>query len=178
MPDEITAANKRLIDRFYKEVYGEWNLALVDEVVSPQFISHDWPEGTPTGPRGFHAFYTAIRAALPDARYEVDDLIAEGDKVVVRWRLLGTHEGDFRGIAATGRPIVLDGIAIYRLEEGKLIERWVVTDLHRVLEEIAAPAPRAVATAASRSDHLPKNVPRDVATPRAGSSRAASGSPR
>jgi predicted ester cyclase len=61
--------------------------------------------------------------------------------VVVRWRLLGTHEGDFRGIAPTGRAIELKGIAIYRLEGGNLMERWVVTDLHGLLEEIRASSP-------------------------------------
>ena len=136
MSDDIAAANKRLVRRFYKEVYGDWNMALVPEVVSPRFISHDWPEGGPTGPQGFELFYSAIRAALPDARYEVDDLIAEGDKVVVRWRLLGTHLGDFRGIAPSGQKIELKGIAIYRVNNGKLMERWVVTDLYGVLEEM------------------------------------------
>jgi predicted ester cyclase len=137
MSDDIAAANKRLVRRFYKEVYGDWNMSLVDEVVSPRFTSHDWPEGSPTGPQGFAAFYSAIRTALPDARYEVDDMIAEGDKVVVRWRLLGTHQGDFRGIAPTGRAIALKGIAIYRVDGGMLMERWVVTDLHGLLEEIS-----------------------------------------
>ncbi|MFL5616729.1 MAG: ester cyclase [Gemmatimonadaceae bacterium] len=134
MPNDVAAANKQLVRRFYKEVYGDWNMSLVEEVVSPRFTSHDWPEGTPRGPEGFRMFYSAIRTALPDARYEVDDLISEGDKVVVRWRLLGTHEGDFRGIAPTGRAIVLKGIAIYRVEGGRLMERWVVTDLHAALE--------------------------------------------
>jgi len=141
MSDEIIAANKELVGRFYKEVYGDWNMALVDEVVSPQFTSHDWPKGSPTGPQGFRSFYSAIRSAVPDARYEVDDLIAEGDRVVVRWRLLGTHKGDFRGIAPTGRPIALKGIAIYRVDEGKLMERWVVTDLYGLLEEIRGASP-------------------------------------
>ena len=136
MSVEIAAANKQLVRRFYKEVYGDWNMTMVDEVVSPRFTSHDWPEGSPTGRKGFDLFYSAIRTALPDARYEVDDLIAEGDKVVVRWRLLGTHEGEFRGIAPSGQKIALKGIAIYRVDGGKLVERWVVTDLYGVLEEL------------------------------------------
>jgi predicted ester cyclase len=74
-----------------------------------------------------------MRSAVPDARYEVDDLIAECDKVVVRWRLLGTHTGAFNGIAPTGWPITLKGIAVYRLEGGKLMERWVVSDLYGLL---------------------------------------------
>ena len=141
MTDEIVAANKELVRRFYKEVYGDWNMALVNDVVSPQFTSHDWPKNSPRGPQGFTNFYSAIRSAVPDARYEVDDLIAESDKVVVRWRLLGTHKGDFRGIAPTGQSIVLKGIAIYRVENGKLMERWVVTDLHGLLEEMRGSSP-------------------------------------
>jgi len=136
MSDDIATANKQLVRRFYTEVYGDWNMALVDEVVSPRFISHDWPQAGPIGPQGFMLFYAAIRTALPDARYEVDDIISEGDKVVVRWRLLGTHLGDFRRIAPSGRAIELEGIAIYRVAGGKLMERWVVTDLYGVLEEI------------------------------------------
>ena len=136
MTDEISTANKALLDRFYREVYGDWNMGLVDEVVSEQFTSHDWPAGGPTGPQAFRNYYSAIQKAVPDARYEVDDLIAEGDRVVVRWRLLGTHKGAFRGIAPTGRPITLKGIAIYRVEDGKLMERWVVSDIYGALEEV------------------------------------------
>ena len=137
MGTEVTAANKEFVRRFYKEVYVDWNMERVDEVVAPQFVSHDWPESV-TGPRVFRDYYSAIRSAVHDARYEVDDLIAEGDRVVVRWRLLGTHEGSFQGIAPTGRAITLKGIAIYRVEDRKLMERWVVSDLHGLLEEIGA----------------------------------------
>ena len=142
MTNEIATTNKGLVRRFYKEVYVDWNMALADQVLSPQFISHDWPPAGPTGPRAFREYYSAIRSAVPDARYEVDDLIAEDDKVVVRWRLLGTHKGTFQGIAPTGRAIVLKGIAIYRVENGMLLERWVVSDLHGMLEEIG-PSARA-----------------------------------
>lgn len=140
MTDTMTAANKALLRRFYKEVYIDWDMAVVDEVVSPRFTSHDWPEGGRTGPRAFREYYAVMRSAVPDVRYEVDDLIAESDRVVVRWTMHGTHEGDFGGIAATGRTIALKGIAIYRVNEGKLMERWVVSDLHGLLEEIGAPA--------------------------------------
>jgi predicted ester cyclase len=60
----------------------------------------------------------------------------------VRWRLLGTHEGDFGGIAPTGKPITLKGIAIYRVDSGMLMERWVVSDLHGLLEEIGQSSAR------------------------------------
>jgi predicted ester cyclase len=139
---ENAVANKGLVRRFYKEVYADWNMALADHILSPQFTSHDWPQGGPTGPLAFRDYYSTLRSAVPDARYEVDDLIAEDDKVVVRWRLLGTHKGSFRGIAPTGRPIVLKGIAIYRVDGGKLMERWVVSDLHGALEASRQPSPQ------------------------------------
>ena len=137
MSDTTAAANKELVRRFYKEVYGDWDMAVADAVLSPRFVSHDWPEGGPTGPQAFRTYYAAIRSAVPDAHYIVDDLIAEGDKVVVRWRLLGTHLGAFNGIPATGASITLRGVAIYRLESGKLMERWVVSDLYGALRGAA-----------------------------------------
>lgn len=142
MTGELAAANKELLRRFYREVYVDWNMELADKVLSPRFTSHDWPEGGPTGPGAFRDYYSAIRSAIPDARYEVDDLIAEGDRVVVRWRMLGTHKGAFGDIPASGKSIVLKGIAIYRVEAGLLMERWVVSDLHGVLEQIRGAAPR------------------------------------
>lgn len=136
MTDERAAANKDLLRRFYRQVYVDWNMALADEVLSPRFISHDWPEAGPSGPEAFRDYYAAMRSAVPDASYEVDDLIAEGDRVVVRWRMLGTHKGAFGTLPASGKAIVLKGIAIYRVEDGKLMERWVVSDLHGVLEQL------------------------------------------
>lgn len=139
-PSNVATANKDLIARFYKRVFVDWDLALVEEVIAPQFRSHDWPAEWATGPQGFLDFYAGVRSAFPDTRYEVDDLIAEGDRVVVRWRLLGTHGGVFRGIAPTGRAITLKGIAIYRLANNKLMERWVVYDLHGLIQQIEAPS--------------------------------------
>ena len=133
---EIAASNKELIKRFYQEVYVEWKMELADQVLSPQFTSHDWPNDGSTGPQAFRDYYATLRSAIPDARYEVDDIIAENDKVVVRWRLLGTHKGRYQGIAPTGRAVTLKGIAIYRVESNQLIERWVVSDLYGLLEEI------------------------------------------
>ena len=137
MTNAITNANKKVIQRLYKEILVDWNMPLADELVADQFTSHDWPKGSPSGPEAFRNYYSnVIRSVLPDARYEVDDMIAEGDKVVVRWRLLGTHKGNFLDISPTGRWVTLKGIAIYRLEDSKVTERWVVTDLHGLLQKL------------------------------------------
>jgi predicted ester cyclase len=141
MTDTIITINRKVIQQLYKKVLVDWNMSLVDDFISPQFTSHDWPEGSPTGPDAFRNYYSnVIRSVVPDARYEVNDLVAEGDKVVVRWSLLGTHRGRFLDIAPTGKNITLRGIAIYRLENGKVMERWVVTDLHGLLEKMKQPS--------------------------------------
>ena len=133
----MTNANKKIFQRLYKEILEDWNMPLADELVANQFTSHDWPKGSPSGPDAFRHYYSnVIRSVVPDARYEVDDMIAEGDKVVVRWRLLGTHKGNFLDISPTGRWVTLKGIAIYRLEDSKVTERWVVTDLHGLLQKL------------------------------------------
>ena len=121
--------NKVLVRRLYDEVFGSWNLAVVDELVGLDFVAHDLPPGFPRGPKGFRRFYGRLRTAFPDLHYTVEDLIAEGDKVVVRWRWQATHQGEFLGIEPTGRPAPMTGIAIYRLEAGKIVERWVELDL-------------------------------------------------
>lgn len=129
--------NKELLRRFYEEVYVHWNMEFADEVLSPNFISHDWPQGA-KGPQAFKAYYDTFRKAVPDARYEVNDLIAEQDKVVVRWTMKGTYSGTFPGIdiPPTGQPIALKGVAIYRVENGKLAERWVVSDLYELIKKV------------------------------------------
>jgi steroid delta-isomerase-like uncharacterized protein len=159
MSEKIAAANKEIIRRFYKDFYIDWNMAAVDAVVSPSFISHDWPADGPTGPGAFRDYYSAMRLAVPDAHYVVDDLIAENDKVVVRWRLLGTHERAFNGIPPTGGAITLTGVAVYRLEAGKLMERWVVSDLYNLQHadahlENAAVAAESVVDLSSRQSTM------------------------
>lgn len=136
MTNQIKSTNEAIIRRLYHEVLVNWNLEVTDELLSPQFISHDWPNDYAPGPHTFRNFYVKIRSALPDARYEIDDLLSDKDKVIVRWRLLGTHLGDYQGLAPTGGQITLKEIAIYRLENEKVIERWGVTDLHGLLQEL------------------------------------------
>ncbi|NII82150.1 MULTISPECIES: ester cyclase [unclassified Pedobacter] len=134
--NNITEKNKAIILKLYKDVLVDWNMPMVNELVAENFISHDWPKGTPAGPQSFKAFYSKIKVTLPDASYHTEDIIAENDKVAVRWRLQGTQEGDFEGIAATGKPITLNGIAIYRIADDKVQERWVFTDLQLLLQQV------------------------------------------
>ena len=129
--------NKQLVARFYQEIYQQWQMEKVSEYLSLDFVSHDWTAGM-VGPDGFKAYYEVFRTAVPDAHYEVLDLVAENDRVVVRWQMTGTHVGEFPGIdiRPTGRPITLNGVAIYRIENNLMVERWVISDLYSAIQEV------------------------------------------
>lgn len=135
---QSSSKNKALLKRFYKDVYRDWDMEVADELLSPDFYSHDWPKDGVKGPVAFRNYYKTLRKAIPDARYEVKDLIAEDDRVVVRWEMKGTHKGDFPGIdvAPTGQSITLKGVAVYRVENEKLQERWVISDVYGLLKEV------------------------------------------
>ena len=121
--------NKRLVARFLDEVYNRGNLIVADELVAPDYTSHNRLGIEVLGPEGIKAAAQAQRAAFPDQRTYVDELIAEGDKVVVRGRDVGTHTGaPFAGIEASGRPFEVSWIDVFRVEDGKVREAWLEID--------------------------------------------------
>ncbi len=134
----LAQQNKELLRQVYTDVFVNWNRERVQAVLAPDFLSHDWPEDSPKGVDGFYDFYGPVLASFPDAHYAVHDLIAEGDKVTVYWTLKGTHKGDFMGMPPTNREISMDGIAIYRVENERLKERWVVYDFYAMVEQVRA----------------------------------------
>ena len=112
--------NKKLYLRLADEVLTKKNLALVDELIAPDFREHVGSEVRRVGVEGFKAARLRRNAAFPDWKVTVDDIIAEGDKVVARATGQGTHLGEYMGIAPTGRRIKVSWIAIYRIADGKL----------------------------------------------------------
>jgi predicted ester cyclase len=125
-----TADNKALVARFLDEVYNHGNLDVADELVAPDYVSHNQLAIEVLGPNGIKAAARAQRAAFPDQHTWIDELIAEGDKVVVRGRDTGTHTGaPFVGIAARGRTFEITWIDIFRVEDGLLREAWLEIDV-------------------------------------------------
>ena len=116
-------SGKEVATRFVDEFLGEGRLEVIDEVAAPGYIDHNLPSGlTP------RMSISAFRGAFPDARFTVEDVIEERDRVVVRYSITGTNTGEFFGSPATGRRVDIDGISIYRLEGGRLAEAWVQYD--------------------------------------------------
>ena len=131
--------NARVVERLLT-AFTEGDLDTAEEVLAPEFVNHD-PPGLP-GVGGDRAgVLTAIRylhSAFADARAEPVTILAEGDKVAVHDRLRGTHRGDFLGIAATGRDVSVDFIHIFRVADGRIVERWGVADTSTLLQQLGA----------------------------------------
>ena len=85
---------------------------------------------------GHKAFMSALLNAFPDSSILVDDVIAEGDKVTVRHRLQGTHQGEFQGIPPTGRQVEVGGIVIFRIENGMVAEAWLNADIMGMMQQL------------------------------------------
>ena len=113
------------------------NTALVDEFVAPNFVRHDLG-GRPdiVGPEGVKLFVGILRAAFPDIQMTIEDVIAEGEKVVVRYTARGTHYGEFMGVPPTGRKATWAGINIYRGEGGKVVETWQLSDALGLMRQL------------------------------------------
>ena len=114
--------NKAIAHRF-AEVWGHESLATVDELASPSLsVSYPILPDVIHGPEAFKQFLTGFHTAFPDANVTLEDEIAESDKVVVRWKLRGTHKGALFGIPPTGKQVEVSGITIYRIADGKIVE--------------------------------------------------------
>jgi predicted ester cyclase len=121
-------ANKRAVRRLYEEAFTEGRLDVVDEVVADGMVNHTAPPGTPPGPEPVKRLIGSLRAAFPDGRIVIEEMVAEGDVVVMRNRYLGTHRGEFMGHAATGRSFDYRQMHMLRFREGQAIEHWGVRD--------------------------------------------------
>ena len=119
-----TEDNKAASRRFYEEVINQKQLAVVDEVVGSNYLSHDFPPGLPPGREGLKIFISVFHAAFPDGHLTIDQMIAEGDTVATRLTFHGTHTGEFQGIAPTGKRVTFPALDMARFENGKLVEHW------------------------------------------------------
>lgn len=130
--------NKRLVLRFVDQMLNRQNLAVVDEVLSPDYIDHDAPPGQPVGPEGVKQTFRLVRECLEDFKVATDDVIAEGDRVVMRLTAEATHVGPFLGFTATGNRLKWTAISIYRIAGGKIAERWGLLDYRSLERQLAS----------------------------------------
>jgi steroid delta-isomerase-like uncharacterized protein len=135
-------ANKALYRRWFDEVVSEGNLALADELLADDYAMHFPGIDAPVDREGHEQLVLMFRTGFPDWVETVEDVIAEGDRVVVRVVGRGTHEGEFQGIPPTGRRVIATGVGIARIANGQIAETWAAYDALGLLRQLGAlPAP-------------------------------------
>jgi steroid delta-isomerase-like uncharacterized protein len=134
--------NKALLRRFAEEALNRGNLDAIDEFMPPEFVEHEPLPVPGTGREAVKQFFAQMRSGLPDLQMTIEDLIAEGDRVVARFAVQGTHQGHFLGIPPTGKRAGFTGIDIVRIAGGRIVEHWGNTDTLGFLQQLGAiPAP-------------------------------------
>jgi predicted ester cyclase len=119
--------NKALVRQTWEDLFNKGKLATADELISASFTNHAAP-GAPPGPGSFKQLVMMYRSAFPDVQFDIEDLLCDGDKVVIRNNFHGTHKGSFMGIAPTGKQISQEQIHIVRVAAGQIVEHWAVRD--------------------------------------------------
>jgi steroid delta-isomerase-like uncharacterized protein len=135
--------NKAIVARFYAEVLNGKNMEVADELLDPSFVDHAAPPH-PGSDRDFlHGFWPHVwRVAFPDWFIDVQEVVAEGDKVVGRYVASGTHQGAFMGFPGTGKKITVTGMNLFRLADGKIVEEYGNMDMMALMQQLGAiPSP-------------------------------------
>ena len=140
----MSDGSKQIFRRYFDEVTNQGNLDLVDEIFAPTYAHHDPanPDEAIGGVKDVKFHLAALRKAFPDIAFHVEEMIEDGDEIVVRWSARCTHTGDYFGIPATGKSAVITGMNTWRMADGKAVEGWVSRDDLGLLQQLGVvPSP-------------------------------------
>jgi len=136
--------NKALVRRWFEET-DKGNLAIVDELIAPDYLDHNPPlPDLPKGREGVRQTNIMLRAAFPDAIHTIEDQIAEGDRVMTRVVARGTFLGECLGYPPNGKVVEMRGMAVHRIVGGQFMEHWALADMLGLMRQLGAPPPGAV----------------------------------
>lgn len=140
---EILMTNKEVVKRFYEEGWNNRNFDIVHQTHSEKWIHHDNsnPADLGGGPEGNIQRMTELVKSFPDLHFRIEDIVAENDKVVVRFVANGTQKGQFGPIPPTDKQVKMIGYITHRLEDGKIIEDWVVRDTYGLMIQLGVIQP-------------------------------------
>jgi steroid delta-isomerase-like uncharacterized protein len=130
--------NKAIVRGIFEDGLNRGRVDAIAALTADNFVDHDIhvETGVPGGPEDMRRALIAIRKGFPDIHVTIEQIVGEGDTVVVRNTWRGTHRGEFNGIAATGWQVEIQGIVIWRIVDGKIAERWAVIDTHAFLRQL------------------------------------------
>ncbi len=136
----MSEANKLLLQRWFDQVWNQQSEAAIDQMFSPEGKSHGFPEANSVlvGPEAFKAIQRNFCGAFPDLHVEVEQIVAEGDHVAVRWKVNMTHTGDHLGFPGTGKKETLAGSTFVIVKDNKIMEGWNQMDLQALMQRLQA----------------------------------------
>ena len=141
--EAATEANKEVVRRFTEEVFNKGDVAAIDKYITADAVDHNPPPGMTGDREGFKKWLTTFRAAFPDMKATLDQVIAEGDLVVFRNTMTGTQKGEYMGMPASGKPISVEAIDIVRFKDGKMVEHWGQMDAMGMMQQLGGmPSPK------------------------------------
>jgi len=133
----MSAENKALVRRWVEEIWNKGNLSVADEIFAPDYVAYD--PSTPDlgrGPEREKKATSLYRTAFPDLRLTIEDLVAEGDTVVTRWTARGTHKGELRGNAPTGKEFTVTGFTLVRVSRNRILEARTTWDALGLMQQL------------------------------------------
>ena len=136
-PATDLGGNKAIVRRFIDEIFLGGNFDSVDELLTEDFTPHTWGSMQP-GRDGLKEAIQRVQSGISDERMEIEDVIAEGDRVAVRLTSSATHTGDFMGMPATGKRYQIGEIHIFRVEDGRVAEHWHQADFMGMMKQLGA----------------------------------------
>jgi steroid delta-isomerase-like uncharacterized protein len=137
-----TEENKAIVRRNFEEAWNKGNLAVVDELFALDYIGHFAVHPEPvSGIEAYKQFMSGYIVAFPDAHFDIEDIVAEGDKAATRWTVRGTHRGNLAGIPPTGKQVTVTGMWILRIAGGKIAEQWGINDTLGMMQQLGVVPP-------------------------------------
>jgi steroid delta-isomerase-like uncharacterized protein len=137
-----TEQNKAMARQMIEDVFNRGDMSRFDEYLAPDFVEREeLPPGLPGGREGVIQLTAILRSAFPDFKATIDDLVAEGDRVVMRQTWRGTHKGEFMGVPPTGKSVSFGVIDILRIAGGKVAEHWGLMDSMSLMQQLGASPP-------------------------------------
>lgn len=133
----MSGENKALVRRWVEGVNTR-NSTITDEIVAPHYAFYVAGRPAPMDREGHERLVATFLGAFPDLRRNTEEMVGEVDKVVERWTVTGTHQGEFQGLAPTGRSISYAGITIWRIDGGKIVENRTIQDFMGLMQQLGA----------------------------------------
>jgi steroid delta-isomerase-like uncharacterized protein len=139
MAKDLSTEAKKIIHRWFDEVWNEGKENVIDELMHPQIVGYGLtPDGSPVGVTEFKVFYHNLRSAFPDVHVAVEDAFEEGNKIAMRLTITGTHTGEGLGFPPTNKPISVSGMVMSELQNGQIIRAWNLVDNLSMMQQLGA----------------------------------------